>query len=1157
MVKRVSSSQVSGGGNKIQLPGNVPAKLIQDVGRSTLSINKLIAPTILDLQKSEGRKVARQGIVDGQNGKLDPKLLFNPSFRGQAYTDNALSHYTKTLELQTRQGINDIIKENPRDSAKAEKLVDAFIQGKLEGMPQELRERTGTHYALQSKISANANLARIRKAENDLRIEEQQAVDLQLDINIAKEAPLNGASLGSDSFSVKQSGIVAVMRDRKQIEARYSAEISDGVTTIPAHSETEKITALAKYDKIIGSSMIQEQFRGQKDKAQYLRDFQLGKLEENFILKDDDGSTLLDLRPGPQARAALASGMKTIIRAENAEVKRRQAAVKGSIDDFAKSIEDNVPISPGEEAEFVAKVEQYGTEAQIARADNWLDFGPKYKELRTQTPVEIRQELIHINEEISKTKEAGEIVTPGMIERRDIVAKLQKEKQALLDSDPLAAGVKYGDIVDIGPLDTPQKMRDQAIQGRIVSEKYGTPYRVLNQNNLSRFRNALKNPEMNGDKLQGLLGTFSGFGEDKFQALSELMPDHPELAHLGALQEILGPSAAVDYAARGYVLQQQGTKNFSSTMKTKGIEKDILGDAYRMHPRTAEAVVKTAQAIYTATAFDVGERGGEFNEELYEKALKQAAGTMNLGGSPRGGLTQFDGGHKIVLPQNVSEEDFADNMNDFTDKDLALGGVNGGTIVTRAAQSPGEKFRVTESVSTRDMLDDGDNFLVSIGDGLYHIAQIDGNGKINYARGIIDRDSDNPGVRQGFYVLDYNKALAAKEARLLKEEQEKNKPIDQTEAEIVEKGFSKTKATVQKVGDVLGDFGGSVFDTLTDKLKSDPEPEPKPEPAPEATQTDKPGMMDKALEKLEGIQKSIDEGLDFSGKSADALSDLAGEAKDKALEGSAQITKGVIKSTGKAKKAISELQKAVTPKKGAFSKAIQDAKQGTVNTTNNLQKFGEELGEDVLSGLSAITKGVIKVGEDIREGLQTVKEFAEENKQEAKQLAKLVTKKARKLSNEASVRLFAKTVVPMIVSPGRSEGLPAPENVMTALVSVESSFRANQVSPQGAKGPAQILPGTAQDIADRSNLGFTRDEILNDPEKNIMGGMYYLYEVLLKRYSGPDRLKFAVAAYHGGLGNIDKARAKVTHKNDFDAVYPKLGPKTQNYVKKVMSRVKG
>ncbi len=82
--------------------------------------------------------------------------------------------------------------------------------------------------------------------------------------------------------------------------------------------------------------------------------------------------------------------------------------------------------------------------------------------------------------------------------------------------------------------------------------------------------------------------------------------------------------------------------------------------------------------------------------------------------------------------------------------------------------------------------------------------------------------------------------------------------------------------------------------------------------------------------------------------------------------------------------------------------------------------------------------------------------------------------------------------------------------VIKAMVRQESSFNPNAVSKCGAKGLMQLMPGTAKDMGVQNVF---------DPEQNIRGGVKYLAS-LLKRYNGDYRK--AVAAYNGGMGNIDK-----------------------------------
>ncbi|WP_324262444.1 lytic transglycosylase domain-containing protein [Altererythrobacter sp. H2] len=82
--------------------------------------------------------------------------------------------------------------------------------------------------------------------------------------------------------------------------------------------------------------------------------------------------------------------------------------------------------------------------------------------------------------------------------------------------------------------------------------------------------------------------------------------------------------------------------------------------------------------------------------------------------------------------------------------------------------------------------------------------------------------------------------------------------------------------------------------------------------------------------------------------------------------------------------------------------------------------------------------------------------------------------------------------------------------LIEALVWQESRWRENAVSHAGARGLAQLMPGTAR------YLGVNPD----DPFANLEGGARYLREQL-DRFDGD--LERALAAYNAGPGRVEKA----------------------------------
>jgi hypothetical protein len=122
---------------------------------------------------------------------------------------------------------------------------------------------------------------------------------------------------------------------------------------------------------------------------------------------------------------------------------------------------------------------------------------------------------------------------------------------------------------------------------------------------------------------------------------------------------------------------------------------------------------------------------------------------------------------------------------------------------------------------------------------------------------------------------------------------------------------------------------------------------------------------------------------------------------------------------------------------------------------------------------------------------------------------------SRILEIEAAIKKYA-----------RAHGVA--EDLVWAIIRQESDFNPTAVSPKGALGLMQLMPGTA------ASLGVT-DPF--DVEQNINGGIKYL-ESCLNRFNGDVGL--ALAAYNAGPDNVIKYRG-----------CPPF-PETQHYVAAVL-----
>jgi soluble lytic murein transglycosylase-like protein len=126
----------------------------------------------------------------------------------------------------------------------------------------------------------------------------------------------------------------------------------------------------------------------------------------------------------------------------------------------------------------------------------------------------------------------------------------------------------------------------------------------------------------------------------------------------------------------------------------------------------------------------------------------------------------------------------------------------------------------------------------------------------------------------------------------------------------------------------------------------------------------------------------------------------------------------------------------------------------------------------------------------------------------------------------SQLRAESRAFDPIIATVARRYGVE--QALVKAVIRAESGFQPNAVSPKGARGLMQLMPGTARMHGVRN---------IHAPVDNIEGGVQHL-RMLLDRYR--NNVVLALAAYNAGEGWVDQ----------YNGIPP--FEETRNYVHRVL-----
>jgi soluble lytic murein transglycosylase-like protein len=127
------------------------------------------------------------------------------------------------------------------------------------------------------------------------------------------------------------------------------------------------------------------------------------------------------------------------------------------------------------------------------------------------------------------------------------------------------------------------------------------------------------------------------------------------------------------------------------------------------------------------------------------------------------------------------------------------------------------------------------------------------------------------------------------------------------------------------------------------------------------------------------------------------------------------------------------------------------------------------------------------------------------------------------LTAEASTMAMALPLTPLALADAAADRYGLPRALVRSVMAAESGFQPAAISPKGAIGLMQLMPGTAQELGADPR----------DPVQNVDAGTRYLRDLLEKYNYG---LRHALAAYNAGPQAVDKYNGIPPYRETIDYI---------------------
>jgi len=668
------------------------------IGNSLGKVEERINNSLDKQAAIEGRGA---GIAAGQADEL--ALMTDKTIRGRAFNQAALSTFQARSEIKISGELDAAFKINKNDPNAVQAAFDDIRVESLKGSPDQAAP--GINNLIDKRLLVALEASGRIHEENVLSANRASAADqlTALSRSIEQSAfVLTGderaASMVIDGFMDFKDALISY-GPRGEFEF-------DGETfpIDPARTGVFRPEDMQRMMQQLNDGVIENKVLGKFDRAPGVA----AKMAVRDSLRPAWAEGDLDLSEA--SLTSLENRLDGDIRALRTENSAGNRALANKVTRINSLVEKGFSIRPDDWSVVQAEVAANGDTVLAETLENAKALSLWQNELVQLTPVELQSV---VNEQRNSISSEEGIRSFEQVRRLEVSERLLTEMKRELNRDPISWATRVG-IIKSEPLtlegpEALDSMERRHAQGLEVAAQYGIEAKFLTDEEVSGLSVAL--PEMTVDNKILLANTISGgFGPDAGSVLERVADDNGSFAHVGGLVHN-GSQGNVDVARR--ILQGnlarvgQKTNILPPKSDLAAVFSDVAGTALATSV-TRETVIDAAKDLYTQAGLLMGLTSDEFDDELYAKSLNEAAGAVFINGTQYGGFADYQG-NEIVLPRNMTIDEFDDRLSDITDDEIKSG------IFVDIPR------HVNGTIATADEINDG--LLIPVGEGVYAVAR--------------------------------------------------------------------------------------------------------------------------------------------------------------------------------------------------------------------------------------------------------------------------------------------------------------------------------------------------------------------------------------------------------------------------------------------------